>query len=91
MQRQVIIYAFIIANVVTSKNEAKSSDIFENYLYLKNVFDNDLTEVLSEQDYDDHAIDLANNKKLSYMSLYNLSQKKLAELRRYLNDILTKK
>ena len=74
-----------------SKDESKSSDLSEDYLYLKNVFDNDLAEVLSEQDYDDHAIDLTENKKLSYMSLYNLSQKKLAELRRYLNDALIKK
>ena len=74
-----------------SKNESKSSDLLEDYLYLKNVFDNDLAEVLFEQDYDDHAIDLTENKKLSYMSLYNLSQKKLAELRRYLNDALIKK
>ena len=57
---------------MTSKDELKSSDLFENYLYLKNVFDNDLTEVLFKQDYDDHAIDLTENKELSYMSLYNL-------------------
>ena len=70
LQRQVIIYALIIADVVTSKNELKSFDLFEDYLYLKNVFDNDLTEVLFEQDYNNHAIDLAENKKFSYMSLY---------------------
>ena len=76
---------------MTSKNESKSFNLFENYLYLKNVINNDLTEVLSEQDYDDHAINLAENKKLSYISLYNLSQKKLAELRHYLNNALIKK
>ena len=76
---------------MTSKNESKSSDLSEDYLYLKNVFDNDLTEVLFKQDYDDHAIDLTENKKLSYMFLYNLSQKKLAEFRRYLNNALIKK
>ena len=74
-----------------SKDESKSSDLSEDYLYLKNVFDNDLAEVLSEQDYDDHAINLTKNKKLSYISLYNLSQKKLTELRRYLNDALIKR
>ena len=76
---------------MTSKNESKSLNILENYLYLKNVFDNDLTEVLSEQDYDNHVIDLTENRKLSYISLYNLSQKKLTELRRYLNDVLIKR
>ena len=60
---------------MTSKDESKSSDLSEDYLYLKNVFDNDLAEVLFEQNNDDHAIDLAENKKLSYMFLYNLSQK----------------
>ena len=58
---------------MTSKNESKLFDLSEDYLYLKNVFDNDLAEVLSEQDYDDHAINLTKNKKLSYMTLYNLS------------------
>ena len=69
----------------------KSFNIFENYLYLKNVFDNDLAEVLFKQDYDDHAINLAENKKFSYIFLYKLFQKKLAKLRRYLNDALIKK
>ena len=81
----------MIADVVMSKNKSKSSDLFKDYLYLKNVFDNNLAEVLLEQNYDDHAIDLTENKKLSYMSLYNLFQKELTELRRYLNDILIKK
>ena len=81
----------MIADVVMSKDESKSSDLFEDYLYLKNVFNNDLAEVLSEQDYDDYVINLTENKKLSYMFLYNLFQKKLAELRRYLNDALIKR
>ena len=63
----------MIADVMMLKNESKSSDLSENYLYLKNVFDNDLAEILFEQDYDDYAIDLTENKKLLYMSLYNLS------------------
>ena len=70
------------------KNKSKSSDFFENYLYLKNVFDNDLAEVLFEQDYNDHAIDLTEDKKFSYIFLDNLFQKKLSELCRYLNDTL---
>ena len=53
------------------KNKSKSSDLFENYLYLKNIFNNNLTEVLFEQDYNDYAIDLAENKKLSYIFLCN--------------------
>ena len=73
LQKQVIIYAFIIADVVMSKDKLKSSNFFEDYLYLKNVFDNDLTEILSKQNYNDHAIDLTKNKNFLYMFLYNLS------------------
>ena len=58
---------------MTSKNKSKLFDLFEDYLYLKNVFDNDLVEILSEQNYDNHIINLTKNKKFSYMSLYNLS------------------
>ena len=76
---------------MTSKNKSKSSDIFEDYLYFKKIFLNNLAEVLFKQNYNDYAIDLTENKKLLYMSLYNLFQKKLAELRRYLNNALVKK
>ena len=76
---------------MTLKDKMKLFNIFENYLYLKNVFDNDLTKVLFEQNYDDHAIDLAEDQKLSYTFLYNLSQKKLAKLCRYSNNVLIKK
>ena len=81
----------MIADVMTSKDKSKSFNLFENYLYLKNVFDNNLAEILFKQDYDDHAIDLTENKKFSYMLLYNLSQKTLAEFRRYLNNVLIKR
>ena len=74
-----------------SKNESKSSDLFEDYLNLKNIFDNNLIEVLSKQDYNDHAINLAKNKKSSYMFLYNLSQMKLVKFCCYLNNALIKR
>ena len=74
-----------------SKDESKSSNIFENYLYLKNVFNNDLTEILSEQDYNDHAIDLTKNQNISFISLYNLSQKKSVKFYCYLNNVLIKR
>ena len=92
MQKQFIIYAFVVADVtITLKNESKSFKFFEDYLYLKKMFDNELTKILFEQDYENHAIDLVKNKKSSYMSLYNLFQIELTELRRYLNDALIKK
>ena len=58
---------------MTSKNKSKSFNILESYLYLQNVLDNDLTKVLSEQDYNDHVIDLTENREHLYMLLYNLS------------------
>ena len=58
---------------MTSKDELKSFNILENYLYLKNAFDNNLAEILFEQDYDDHAINLTKNRKSLHMFLYNLS------------------
>ena len=73
------------------KNKSKSSELSENYLYLKKMFNNELTRMLSEQNYKNHVIDLIKNKKSSYMSLYNLFQIELTKFRRYLNDVLIKK
>ena len=64
--------------------------ISKKYLYLKMLFDNKKAKVLSEQDQKNHAIDLMKNTKSLYISLCNLSQKKLAELWRYLNNVLNK-
>ena len=47
--------------------------------------------MLFKQNYENHAIDLIENKKFLYMSLYNLFQIELTKLQRYLNDILIKK
>ena len=90
MKEQVNIYAFVVVDVKTAKEQSESSEISKDYLYLKKLFDNEKAEILSEQDQKDHVIDLIKNTKSSYMSLYNLSQKELAELRRYLNDALNK-
>ena len=68
----------------------KSSEISKGYLYLKKLFDNEITRILSEQSQRDHIINLMKNTESLYMLLYNLSQKKLAKLRRYLNNILNK-
>ena len=68
----------------------KSPGISKDYLYLKKLFDNEKTKVSFEQSQKNHVIDLIKNTEPSYMSLYNLFQKKLAELRRYLNNVLNK-
>ena len=92
MQKQFIVYVFVVADVTTAfKNELKLFELSEDYLYLKKMFDNELTKMLSEQNYENHVIDLIENKKSLYMSLYNLFQIELTELRRYLNDALIKK
>ena len=73
MQKQFIVYVFVVADVTTAfKNKLKSFEFFEDYLYLKKMFDNELTKMLFEQNYEDHTINLMKNKKPSYMSLYNL-------------------
>ena len=55
--------------------EFKSFEISKNYLYLKNLFNNEKAKVLFEQIQKDYVIDLMKNTELSYISLYNLSQK----------------
>ena len=55
------------------------------------MFDNELAKMLFKQNYEHHIIDLVENKKPSYMSLYNLFQIELTKFRRYLNDALIKK
>ena len=73
MQKQFIVYIFIVANVTTTfENKLKLFELFEDYLYLKKMFDNELTKMLFEQNYENHVIDLIENKKPSYMLLYNL-------------------
>ena len=90
LKRQVNIYVFVVVGVTTTTKKFKPSKILKNYLYLKELFDNEKAKVLSEQDQRNHAIDLMKNTESSYMPLYNLFQKKLAELRRYLNNTLNK-
>ena len=57
---------------------------------LRDFFDDVKIDILFEQNRKDHAIDLIENKKSSYMSLYNLSQTKLTTLRRYSENVLIK-
>ena len=73
MQKQFIIYAFVVANVTTTfENKLKSPKFLKSYLYLKKIFDNELARILFEQNYKNYIIDLIENKKSLYISLYNL-------------------
>ena len=57
----------------------------------KKLFDNEKIEMLFEQHDESHVIDLMNDKKSSFMFLYNLAQNELTKLRQYINNVLTKK
>ena len=63
-----------------NEKKFKSFKISKNYFYLKKLFDNEKAKVLFEQSQNNHAINLMKNTKLLYILLYNLLQKKLAEL-----------
>ena len=90
MKKQVNIYAFVVVDVEMTKEQSEPSEIPKDYLYLKKLFNNEKAEILPEQGQKDHAINLIKNTKPSYMSLYNLFQKELTKLRRYLNNVLNK-
>ena len=57
----------------------------------KKFFDNEKIEILFEQHDEGHAIDWMKDKESSFMFLYNLTQNELTKLRRYIDDVLTKK
>ena len=90
LKRQINIYAFVIVNVNMITKRFKSSKISKNYWYLKKLFDNEKATVLFEQNHRNYIIDLMKITKPSYILLYNLSQKKLATLWHYLNNVLNK-
>ena len=65
--------------------------IFKKIEHLKKTFDDTKIDILFEQDRENYIIELMKSKKLSFMSLYNLSQTKLTKLRRYIENVLIKK
>ena len=56
----------------------------------KKQFNDKKTNILFEQKNNYYTIDLIENKKLLFMTLYNLFQTKLTKLRRYLKNALIK-
>ena len=84
-------YVILCADVTLAKDKKTSLFEFSSQLNeYQELFDKEKTSILSEQDREDHVIDLIKKKKSFFMFLYNLSQTKLAKLRRYLKDVLTK-
>ena len=55
-----------------------------------NVFSEEKTAKINDVTQAVHVIDLVKEKKSSYLSIYNLSAKKLTVLKKYLNDKLQK-
>ena len=85
------IYVILCVDATLAKNKETSLSEFSSQLneYQK-LFDKEKTNILFEQDREDHVIDLIEKKKSLFMFFYNLSQTKLAKLRRYLKDVLAK-
>ena len=88
LNEQINIYILVVIDVIMTIEKFKLSEISKDCLYLKKLFDNKKAKVLSKQNQKNQTIDLMKNTELSYISLYNLSQKKLAKLWRYLNNAL---
>ena len=84
-------YVIFCVNVTLAKDKKTLLFKFSSQLneYQK-LFDKKKTNILFEQDRENHVIDLIKKKKSFFMFLYNLSQTKLAKLRRYLKDVLAK-
>ena len=84
-------YVILCVDVTLAKDEEISLFEFSSQLneYQK-LFDKEKTNILLEQDKENHVIDLIKKKKSFFLSLYNIFQTKLAKLRRYLKNVLAK-
>ena len=68
----------------------KVFEIFEQIKNFESQFDDKKIEILFENMSNSYAIDLIKNQQFFFMTLYNLFQKKLTKLRRYLKNVLIK-
>ena len=64
LKKQINIYALVVVDVNMTTMKFKSFEISKNYLYLKKLFDNEKTKVLSEQSQKNHVIDLIKKYKI---------------------------
>ena len=91
MKDEQIVFALICVDVATQTQlDFKVFEIFEQIKNFESQFDDKKTEILFENMSNFHAIDLIKNQQLFFMTLYNLFQKKLTKLRRYLKNVLIK-
>jgi len=85
------IYTIVCASVIeTSNKKLVESKIFKKLRDLEDIYNNKLTRILLELRKEDYVIEFQNNKKLSFISLYNFSQNELVILQRYLDNTLIK-
>ena len=86
------VFALMCAGVDerSGKQKVKVTKVPEQLKNLESQFDDTKAGILPELGRGDHAIDLKESEEPPFMSLYNLSQDELAELLRYIEDVLAK-
>jgi len=85
------VYTIVCTDITkTSDKKSVESEIFKKLKNLKDICNNKLTEILSELRKKNYIIEFQNDKKLSFMSLYNFLQNELTILRQYLDNTLIK-
>ena len=106
LREESVVYILVVCNILSTKKKESTVDIFESELNrvrivvktivlstelkkYENVFLIEEVVKLSLHKEHDHAI--KTTVESLYNSLYNLLNIKLTALRRYLNDVLTKK
>ena len=91
LSSQQAVFALICAGVGDpAADESRVPTIPDQVKEYSEQFDDKMAGVLPEQKGSHHAIDLVEGQEPPFMALYNLSQKELAELRRYIEDALAK-
>ena len=90
-QNKSIVFALIYANV--KKSTTNENLILKDSKQTKNFelqFDDKITKILIDKKDSYYVIDLINKQKSLFIFLYNLFQKKLTKLQRYLKNALIK-
>jgi len=86
-----IVYVIVCVGVTKASNKKLTKfEISKKLKDLKDVYDNKLIKILLKLKRENYVIKLQDNKELSFMFLYNLSQNELTILRQYLDDALVK-
>ena len=81
---------FIIYATPTSREKTSTTSILEQYKEFEDVFQKKSADMLPEHRPYDCAIDLQEGAQPPFGPIYNLSQTELAELRKYIDENLTK-